>query len=59
VGLGRARKVETLEVRWPSGTTQRFRDVPVDRFYQLREGGELAIDERVRRIPFPGRRAGS
>jgi hypothetical protein len=58
VGLGRARKVETLEVRWPSGTTQSFCDVPVDRFYHLREGGELAIDERVRRIPFPGRRAG-
>ncbi len=59
VGLSRARKVETLEVRWPSGMTQRFQDVPVDRFYYLREGGELAIDERVRRIPFPGRRAGS
>jgi hypothetical protein len=57
VGLGRALKVETLEVRWPSGTTQSFRDVPVKRFYYLREGGELVVDERVRRIPFPGRHA--
>ena len=54
VGLGRARKVETLEVRWPSGKVEVFRDVPAGRFYVLREGGELAVDERVHRIPFPG-----
>ncbi len=49
VGLGRAGKVDLLEVRWPSGTSQLFRDVSVDRFYRLREGGELVVDERVRR----------
>ena len=56
VGLGRARKVETLEVRWPSGAKQTFSDVAVRRFYSLREGGALVLDERVKRIPFPGRR---
>jgi hypothetical protein len=37
-GLGPATRVETLEVRWPSGRTDRFRDLAVDRGYLLREG---------------------
>ena len=55
-GLGRAWKVEALDVRWPSGRIQRFQGVLAGRFYVLREGGELAVGERVRRIPFPGTR---
>jgi tetratricopeptide (TPR) repeat protein len=38
LGLGRARKVDRLEVRWPSGAVQTFDDVPVDRRLVLREG---------------------
>ena len=37
-GLGSARRVDCLEVRWPSGTVQAWSDVPADRILHLREG---------------------
>jgi hypothetical protein len=38
IGLGRASRIETLEVFWPaSGTRQTFRDVPVDTSIEIRE----------------------
>ena len=44
-GLGKARKVESLEVRWPDGTAQRFTDVSANRRYRLKEGGRLERDK--------------
>ncbi len=38
VGLGTAREVERVAVRWPSGLVQRFGPLPVDRSYLLVEG---------------------
>jgi hypothetical protein len=29
-GLGEARKAETVEIRWPDGTTTRLTDVPAN-----------------------------
>jgi hypothetical protein len=40
-GLGAAKNIETLEVLWPDGTTQVFHNVTGDRFYKLKQGGEL------------------
>jgi hypothetical protein len=37
-GLGSARRVETIEVRWPSGRVDRHRDLAADSAYLLREG---------------------
>jgi len=37
-GLGRAGRAETIEVQWPSGEHQLFRDVPADQFYVMEEG---------------------
>jgi hypothetical protein len=37
-GLGRATKAETLEVHWPSGLRQTFRDIAADAFYVIEEG---------------------
>ncbi len=37
-GLGDARKVDAVEVRWPSGTVDRLRDVPADRRITVVEG---------------------
>ncbi len=38
-GLGAATRIDELTVRWPrSGREERFRDLPADRFYRLREG---------------------
>lgn len=39
-GLGAAKTLERLEVRWPSGTTQQWTNLPVDRLFDLREGAE-------------------
>ena len=39
-GLGKAARIERLEIRWPSGETQSFKDLEVDRLLIVREGGE-------------------
>jgi hypothetical protein len=50
IGLGKADKVATLEIYWPaSGTTQVFRDVPVNRVIEVREGAS----EYQTRTPQP------
>lgn len=36
-GLGKATRVEEIEVRWPSGQVDRVRDVPADQFLTLKE----------------------
>ena len=41
LGLGQAEQVQMLEVHWPaSGRTQRFRDVPVDRYIAIAEDAD-------------------
>ncbi|MGH9845537.1 MAG: ASPIC/UnbV domain-containing protein [Blastocatellia bacterium] len=42
LGLGAAKKVDWLEVRWPapSKRVDRFEDITADRYYKLREGGK-------------------
>jgi hypothetical protein len=37
-GLGAATRVERLEVRWPNGLVEEWRDLPVDRIHTLVEG---------------------
>jgi enediyne biosynthesis protein E4 len=39
-GLGESRQVESVEVRWPSGTVDRHGSLAGDREYRLREGTE-------------------
>jgi hypothetical protein len=39
-GVGAAERVERVEVRWPSGAVQEFRDLPVGRDVRLVEGRE-------------------
>jgi hypothetical protein len=38
LGLGASTRVDLLEVRWPNGLEEEWRDVPVDRIVTLREG---------------------
>lgn len=40
-GLGKADRADEVEVRWPSGRRQAFKDVPAGRRYRLVEGAEL------------------
>ena len=37
-GLGKAARVESIEVRWPSGRIDHFKDLAADTAYHLREG---------------------
>jgi len=43
-GLGAATKVECTEIRWPSGLTERFANLPVDQIHTLKEGSGSAVD---------------
>jgi len=42
-GLGAAPSVDLLEIVWPSGVTQAFRDVPTRATVVAREGGKLVV----------------
>jgi hypothetical protein len=49
-GLGKASKVDAVEVRWPSGTIDKIagKELSVDQFYFLLEGKGLVKQEDVR-----------
>jgi len=42
VGLGVARQVKSVRVRWPNGTTEEWKNLAVDRYTTLNEGGGSA-----------------
>ncbi len=44
-GLGAAQRVESLEVRWPSGTAQTWHDLPIDQIHILRESKSASIPQ--------------
>jgi hypothetical protein len=46
-GLGPARMIDAIEVRWPSGRVSRFLNLPADRGYLLRES-------KPELVPLPG-----
>lgn len=37
-GTGSAAKIDSVEVRWPAGKTESFKDVPADKIYLITEG---------------------
>jgi enediyne biosynthesis protein E4 len=42
IGLGLAKQVKAVRVRWPNGTIEEWKNVPVDRYTTLNEGGANA-----------------
>jgi hypothetical protein len=53
IGLGRATSIAALEVIWPaSATHQTFRNVPVNRFIEIREGADTFTVLERRRFKF-------
>jgi hypothetical protein len=42
-GLGAATKIEWVQIRWPSGLTEQFDDIPVDSIRTLKEGSGAAV----------------
>jgi hypothetical protein len=49
IGLGEARAIQSVDVRWPSGLTQRFANVAMDATYRLREGASAPARVRTAR----------
>jgi hypothetical protein len=45
-GLGTSSHMDEVQVHWPDGKQQSFRDLAVDRFYRLKEGGTPELDTR-------------
>ncbi|MGA7107299.1 MAG: CRTAC1 family protein [Terracidiphilus sp.] len=40
-GLGDAKKVDVVEIRWPSGAVDTLKDLDVNRLYVVEEGGKI------------------
>ena len=52
-GLGTAQKIDSMEIRWPSGKSKRCRDVAADQFYSVLEGQGIVPAERIRPSKVP------
>ncbi len=44
VGLGTATLIESLDITWPTGVNQSYRDIPADRIITIAEGGDVDFD---------------
>src|SRR5207245_1980028 len=50
-GLGKATRVESVEVTWPSGQRQMFRNIEADKFYLVEEGkDQLQMQKFARKL---------
>ncbi len=58
-GLGSADKVDRVEVRWPSGSTQTLQSLAADRFYIVKEGEGIVTADKVRSDRAKANPAGS
>jgi enediyne biosynthesis protein E4 len=48
-GLGPAENIDKLEITWPSGAKQAFKDFRADQFYSIQEGkDELGFQSFVK-----------
>ncbi len=46
-GLGKAARAETVEVKWPGGQQQTFRNVEADKLYLIEEGADRLNLQRI------------
>jgi enediyne biosynthesis protein E4 len=47
-GLGKATKIDSLEIHWPSGEVETLKDLEVDKFYSVLEGHGIVPAEQIR-----------
>ena len=46
-GLGKATKIDSLEIRWPSGQVDTVKDLQADKFYSVLEGQGIVPTEKI------------
>jgi len=46
-GLGEAKKVDVVEIRWPSGAVDTLKELDVNRLYVVEEGGKVLKNEAL------------
>ncbi|HWY44490.1 MAG TPA: CRTAC1 family protein [Candidatus Sulfotelmatobacter sp.] len=46
-GLAAAKKIETVEIRWPSGKIEALKDLDADKFYSVLEGQGIVPREKI------------
>jgi hypothetical protein len=54
-GLGDAKKIDSLEIRWPSGKIETLGELPADKFYSILEGQGVVAAERIRPSAKPAK----
>jgi hypothetical protein len=52
-GLNASTKIDSVEIRWPSGAVDNLRNLAADRFYSVLEGKGIVPPEQIR--PAPGK----
>jgi len=52
-GLGAAKKIESVEIRWPSGKIEAMKDLDADKFYSVLEGQGIVPREKILPIAAP------
>ena len=50
-GLNTATKIDSVEIRWPSGTVDTMKDLQADKFYSVLEGKGIVPAEEIRPVP--------
>src|SRR5229473_213575 len=50
-GLNTAKKIDSLEIRWPSGKIETLKNLDVDKFYSVLEGQGIVPAEKIRAAP--------
>jgi hypothetical protein len=49
-GLGAVTKIDSVQVRWPSGLVERFENLSVDAFNTLKEGSGIAVSPAAKKL---------
>ena len=47
-GLNTATKIDSLEIRWPSGKIETLKNLDADKFYSVLEGQGIVLPEKIR-----------
>jgi enediyne biosynthesis protein E4 len=58
-GLGNAEKIERVEIRWPSGTSETLQNLAANRFYFIKEGEGVVPPDSARPVPAKAAQTGS